>query len=332
MHLSCRLLPAILCTLIFSHADCDQQRKFTPGDTKYSPYEFALNIMGVGALTKPPKTNSSGLRIIVSGLSRTGTQSVKYALNSVGYKCYHSEELMTAGHAGLWLDAVTDGASGDAALQHVADKVTELGFDCVIDLTWPWATRLIKIFPKAKVLHTVRDSPDSWYKSWYQVSNAFLPLHGSRPFRFFVDFEFHKRSCREMGGVAGYGTDNVEYSHPLPWVDIPKLLETKQGWIDAYTRQQQRVEAATMPGQLLVYNVKAGWAPLCSFLELGSACPTSAFPNLNQSQNFELIHSVLIFICYAYPFLALFSLAVVLACGRFTLLLFGRCGKKSKCE
>jgi hypothetical protein len=249
---------------------------------------------------------AESLRVIVSGLSRTGTQTLKYALNSLGYKCYHSEELVQLGHNDLWLKAVASDATGEQALRVVSARILDLGYDCVLDLTWPWSARLLTLFPQAKVVHSVRDSPEKWFSSYDQISRSMLPLTGSRPFSFLVDFEFMKTSMREMALVPGYGLDNVEMAHPLPWVDHPSYVkDNREPLIAAYKRQQEVMEAVTPADQLLIYNVKQGWAPLCSFLEVGSACPEGHFPHLNGGQSFQLINGIMLFVCYAYPVLPL---------------------------
>eukprot|EP00521_Asterionellopsis_glacialis_P002703 CAMPEP_0195259542 /NCGR_PEP_ID=MMETSP0706-20130129/8023_1 /TAXON_ID=33640 /ORGANISM="Asterionellopsis glacialis, Strain CCMP134" /LENGTH=80 /DNA_ID=CAMNT_0040313055 /DNA_START=27 /DNA_END=269 /DNA_ORIENTATION=- len=54
--------------------------------------------------------------------------------------------------------------------------------------------------------------------------------------------------------------------------------------------------------QLLVFNVKEGWDPLCKFL--GKTVPTVSFPNVNESEDLKRATVMMKIVSYGWaPFL-----------------------------
>ena len=101
---------------------------------------------------------AEGLAVIGAGFGRTGTLSLKQALERLGFgACYHMAEVAThPEHAELWLRA-----------WHGEDVWDTLfsGYRAAVD--WPAAAfwpRLMERYPDAKVLLSLRD-PDSWFRS-----------------------------------------------------------------------------------------------------------------------------------------------------------------------
>ena len=100
-----------------------------------------------------------GLKVIGAGFGRTGTHSLKIALEMLGFApCYHMVEVFThAGHSEAWEEAARSGKPEWHALLEP--------YKAAVD--WPssyfWRD-LVKAYPEAKVILTERD-PESWYKS-----------------------------------------------------------------------------------------------------------------------------------------------------------------------
>ena len=46
------------------------------------------------------------LQIIGAGFGRTGTKSLKVALDLLGFHCYHMSECIEKGHQSKWVDAM----------------------------------------------------------------------------------------------------------------------------------------------------------------------------------------------------------------------------------
>jgi hypothetical protein len=117
------------------------------------------------------------LQVIGAGFGRTGTQSLKVALEELGFgKCYHMQDVMkNPGHLMRWTAIMEGGKADWGALFN--------GYQSGAD--WPVAAyykELIVAYPDAKVILTVRD-PERWYESFsttlYQVDKKF-----SRYFQF----------------------------------------------------------------------------------------------------------------------------------------------------
>ncbi len=58
----------------------------------------------------------------------------------------------------------------------------------------------------------------------------------------------------------------------------------RQGLIRAFTAHNDAVKEAIPAGQLLVFQVKEGWGPLCAFLD--APVPAEAFPRTNHREEF----------------------------------------------
>src|ERR1700685_3430857 len=98
------------------------------------------------------------LKVVGSGLGRTGTKSLQTALNILGLgPCHHMVEVF--GHpesVPLWIEAGKGPPDWDAIFD---------GYHAMVD--YPGAhywRELAAYYPNAKVLHTVRD-PDKWFES-----------------------------------------------------------------------------------------------------------------------------------------------------------------------
>ena len=100
------------------------------------------------------------MQVIGAGFGRTGTMTLKVALEELGVgPCYHMVEVLwgDTSRLPLWQAA----ANGEATDW----KAVFDGFESTVD--WPGCTfyePLMEVFPDAKVLLTVRD-PESWYES-----------------------------------------------------------------------------------------------------------------------------------------------------------------------
>ena len=78
-------------------------------------------------------------------------------------------------------------------------------------------------------------------------------------------------------------SDKKFLSHPFP---LP--AQNKQNAIASYEQHNQLVRDTIPASQLLEYNVRQGWEPLCQFLEIPDAdCPSSKgipFPKSNSAR------------------------------------------------
>src|SRR5580698_3234920 len=101
------------------------------------------------------------LKIIGAGLSRTGTLSLKLALEELGFgPCFHMLEFIKPEYEPrrtLW-EAARDGGEPDW-------KAMFDGFSSAVDMpACLYYLKLSLVYPQAKVVLTVRD-PATWYRS-----------------------------------------------------------------------------------------------------------------------------------------------------------------------
>ncbi len=202
------------------------------------------------------------LEVIGAGFGRTGTLSLKLALEQLGFgPCYHMTEVMgqkaTAGHVEIW----TAAARGEAVDWHAVFA------DHRATVDWPacafWR-ELHAAYPEAKVLLSKRDG-DRWYdsvmKTIWPVSKNLLES--------------------EAPPLKAFGT----MVHSIIWQGtFDGRIEDRASAIAAFERHNAEVEAAIPAEQLLVYEPGEGWERLCAFL--GVPAPDMDFPHANSSDDF----------------------------------------------
>lgn len=210
------------------------------------------------------------LQVIGAGWGRTGTESLKKALEILGYnKCYHMFELLKDGsRLQFWEELDANRKTDFEALFD--------GYSAAVD--FPAASyykELMEQYPEAKVVLTVRD-PDKWYES---ASKTIL----KKPPRFiFIALRFLSLFSKKLGTfpkVFAYAERTVHQELLQGKLTDAAFLKAKmQEWNEEVIR--------TVPAErLLVYEVKEGWEPLCTFL--GQPIPSEPFPRANDSDAFQ---------------------------------------------
>ena len=197
------------------------------------------------------------MKIIGLGVGRTGTYSLKMAIDQLGFgPCHHMEEVLhkQPTQLPLWTAAL-DG--------HPDWNAIYAGYESAVD--WPTAgfcRELVATYPSARFILTVR-SPESWADSF---SQTIYPLLTERD-----------RVRDEM----------------LPWIDMAARVVARTGFpagLDspalqrAFVAHSEAVKATIPAEQLLVCQVKDGWGPLCEFL--GVPAPAEPFPRSNDRGEF----------------------------------------------
>ena len=195
------------------------------------------------------------MKIIGVGLSRTGSMSLRYALDDLGFKCYHMEVAarnFSRGDLDLWLDFMEGRTDMDW------DSVFE-GYEATMD-TPPalYFDELYKKYPKAKYILTVRNS-ENWYKSLAKLMNMHDTL--VEKLQFLPRFKAFQRVYRILESkLKTEGND-------------------QESLIKFFNNHNESVKALIPNDQLLVFEVKDGYKPLCDFL--GIPAPTEEFPHIN---------------------------------------------------
>ena len=199
------------------------------------------------------------LKVVGAGFGRTGTLSLKFALEKIGFaKCYHMMEVhQQPAHRKLWQDA-HQGKPIDW------DALFE-GYQASVD--WPscnlWREQLIQ-YPDAKVILSLRD-PEKWYASVmatiYKGSNA--------------GRNSEDESAREAS----------RWVFEIIWQRVfEDRMEDKDYVIDIFNAHNQRVIEEVPKDQLLVFEAAEGWEPLCQFLDV--PIPDEPYPRVNSTEEF----------------------------------------------
>jgi len=210
------------------------------------------------------------LQVIGAGWGRTGTESLKKALEILGYnKCYHMFELMKEGSRLKYWEELDANRSTDF------EALFE-GYSAAVD--FPVASyykELMEQYPEAKIILTVRD-PNKWLES---ASKTIL----KKPPQFlFLALRFLSLFSKKLGTfpmVYAYAERIVHKDILQGRLTDAEFLKVKlQAWNEEVIR--------TVPAErLLVYEVKDGWEPLCTFL--GKPIPSAPFPRANDSDAFQ---------------------------------------------
>ena len=202
------------------------------------------------------------LRLINTGLGRTGTTSLKVALERLGFgPCYHMFDIVgNEQRLGQWEKIVCDAQRPDWDV--VFDGYTSaVDGPCAI-----YYRQIVEAFPEAKVMLTVRDA-ERWYQSTYDTLYQFSLNGGGGPSG---THSMRSRVHRLTSTMVWNGLFGGRFSE-------------KDYAIEAFRSHNQEVIDAVGPENLLVYDVKDGWEPLCAFL--GVDVPSEDFPRVNDTES-----------------------------------------------
>jgi hypothetical protein len=212
-----------------------------------------------------------GLDVIGAGLGRTGTTSLKAALEKLGFgPCYHMSELF--GHP-EHLEAWRAAARGEAVDWEGPLKEYRSTLD------WPGAPfyeELMEAYPEARVILTVRD-PERWYES---TLNTIYEMNDTVSSPLFSLLSLIVPQARNVKRSVGLVDD-------LAWKGaFGGRFEDREHAISVFERWNDGVKERVPAEKLLVYEVKEGWGPLCEFL--GVEVPEDEpFPHLNDTKVFR---------------------------------------------
>ncbi len=209
------------------------------------------------------------MRAIGAGFGRTGTTSLKAALEELGFGPSYSltEVFNHPEHVGAW-EAARCG-------ERVDWKEFLRDYEVVVD--WPACSfyeELMEAFPEALVVLTVRE-PERWYESMrstiYQIRKL---TAGPLPVR--AAFTIADVFAPGVTGVA-------RLADHLVWEDtFDGRFEDRSHALEVFGRSNEAVRRRVPPGRLLVFDVREGWGPLCNFF--GVEVPDKPFPHLNEAQ------------------------------------------------
>tara|TARA_B100001175_G_scaffold13827_1_gene10609 strand:- start:884 stop:1609 length:726 start_codon:yes stop_codon:yes gene_type:complete len=206
------------------------------------------------------------MKVICAGWGRTGTRSLKYALEHInGQPSYHMQNiLLNKKDAKKWHDLIFNNKNN-----YNWDNIYK-GYGACLDFpSCNYYKELMDFYPDAKVILNLRDD-ESWVKSWNVLNNQILK---SFTFRFiaklpYTSFKLHKDIHNEMilgsrGAFQGAKTDKEK---------MQKFNDWNQSVIDYVPKDR-----------LLIYKASEGWEPICKFLNVN--IPDIPFPYKNKTKN-----------------------------------------------
>jgi hypothetical protein len=199
------------------------------------------------------------LSVIGAGFGRTGTMSIKMALDQLGLgPCHHMEEVFANPEQLPNWQAAADGNQVDW------DEVFA-GYNSVVD--WPGAhywRELADIYPESRILLSVRPV-DRWWESFSSTIKKILEIRDTIP-------DGHPRSVMEMANKI------------VAEQTFGGAMGDKSVVLSEYQKRIDDVKEAIPADRLLIFDVTEGWVPLCKFLEL--PVPDGDFPRSNAKEEF----------------------------------------------
>lgn len=198
-----------------------------------------------------------GLQVIGAGVGRTGTVSLKHALEQLlGGPCYHMWEVLKhPEHVPFWQDAIS----------RKDTDWDDIYGDYLATVDWPGAAfwrPLSEAYPDALVLLSLRSSASDWFRSANGTINDLL-LRKPKPKM--------KQWHRMVSDVL-----RTTFT-PIPFRQADAEA--------AYERHNAEVRATIPPERLLEWQVTDGWEPICE--RLGVPVPDIPFPRMNTSDEFR---------------------------------------------
>lgn len=236
------------------------------------------------------------MKVICAGFGRTGTLSLRYALEKLGIPCYHNND-MEDWHYEDWTAMIEHRLKPDGTrtLDPAEYDFSEMfhrprgWFGCASGGSKIWNKgagqghyeacsdfpmclfykELLQQWPNAKVVLTYRDT-DGWMKSFQRMMSQYFFLldlfsgWGDMDQRLNIGKAYKNEAERATGLTGKY------------W----ESFEVADKWQkDHIAEVKAHMKAIGKEDQLLVYSVKQGWGPLCKFL--GKEAPTGSFPRVN---------------------------------------------------
>jgi hypothetical protein len=212
------------------------------------------------------------MKVIGAGLPRTATTTLMVALEQLGFApCYHMRDLLGDLRSGLPLwEALADGRTDWERIFAGAQSSCD----------WPSARywrELIDHYPKAKVILTVR-RPDGWVASMRET--VWGMYHG--------DSVIH-HVCEARAALDPDWRRFMALMRRITWEPETGALAgdtfTDQGLAGAMERWNAEVISTVPARQLLVWDPREGYEPLCRFL--GGELPAEPLPRINDTTSFR---------------------------------------------
>lgn len=231
--------------------------------------------------------------------------SLTEALNKLGYKTYHYlhfshqyawAELADSNKRNTPQDVVKryhylhfsnqyssaeldDGKNKHTTPKDVIQLIAKEGYTATLENpTCDIYQDILAEYPNAKVILTVRDTPEKFCKSWKTLFDTMILTEKKFSWKYpsffgYIPLFANLKKIRYFMGTTHLGLEPGDLTHG--W------REKGDEWLaEQYTRHNEHVKANVKPENLLVFNVKEGWGPLCKFLGEEAPQDEEPFPNV----------------------------------------------------
>ena len=253
-----------------------QKGTSTPFDPLVLSHQLSLDRTG--------STRIVPMKVLILGLSRTGTASLRHALFELGYfDVYHGTSFVNENpkDCDLWAEALRAKFENPDGKQKKwgREEFDQLLGHCMAVCDSPayaFADDLILAYPDAKVILSIRDSAQAWQRSMCDTVVKTVQ-----------EIKASERGL--MGVVSKVLGVFAPHTYYQPLFDLifkhTHLLEIPERGVEMYEAHNAWIKTLVEDeDRLLVFNVKEGWEPLCGFL--GKEVPEKAFPRVNDKESF----------------------------------------------
>lgn len=200
------------------------------------------------------------LALIGAGLGRTGTSSLRDALNSLGYPCYHMTELALnpdrRDDVDFWAEVPRGPTTDRPDWEGFFD-----GYRAILDFPGCFFWReLMAVYPEAKVVLTLHPKgPEAWYDSTYETIYV----------------------KAESANASAFGRRFNEVVDRHVWTGFfGGRFEDRDEAIARYEAHNRAVMDGVPEDRLVVFSADQGWDPICA--ALGEDVPDRPFPRSNE--------------------------------------------------
>jgi hypothetical protein len=233
----------------------------------------------------------SGLKVIGAGMSRTGTRTLKkaleilYSTNDYRANVYHADIwLGKMDHIEKWTDYF------DARINNKTAKLdlSEIygPYEAATDVPTAFLWReLIEEYPNAKVILTIREE-NKWFRSYCNAINAVKIVAN-------LDPKYYRILDEAVYRMMAHWIGSTELSTFDPFMPDNNACQYKELYMGKFNKHNKEVIQGVPKENLLIMNIADGhydnWDELCAFLNL--PIPSVPFPNTNKGNANEMLEA-----------------------------------------
>jgi len=212
------------------------------------------------------------IKVIGAGFPRTGTMTLKKALETLGYvETYHFKDLIARPEKLQYWKELEN--NGNTNFEKLFD-----GYQATVDFPgYPYYKILLEKYPEAKVILTKRDF-DKWYDSTYKTVWQAGPRTIFAKLAMLAKMIFNTSLRNTFKCIKFMRSTylNKQFNNSFASKEHAKKV---------FFKHIEEVTNHVPKNQLLIYEVTEGWQPLCDFLNV--EIPKEVFPHLNKKEDFH---------------------------------------------